>query len=71
MTKEELRKLTRKLPKGSRERLRQQFGFKHRGTVNNILSGQRENELVILAAAAIVDEHLRNMEQATVLAQSL
>ena len=71
MNKQELKNLRQKLPKGSRERLRVHFKFKHIGTINNILSGQRENEIVILAAAAIVDEHKKKMEQATILAQSL
>ena len=71
MTRDELRKIVKELPKGSREKLRVQFGFRHIGSVNNILSGQKKNDQVVLAAAAIVDENRKSMEEAAKFAQSL
>lgn len=63
MTKHELQKLRKNLPKGSREVLARQFNCSI-GHINNVLTGLRENEPIILAAVNLVSEHKRNIQEA-------
>jgi hypothetical protein len=70
MSRDDLKKLRKNLPKGSRETLAAQFGFS-RGYIDHILTGVRENEEVIIAAVNLVSEHKKNMEQAQKFIQTL
>lgn len=70
MTKQDLKKLRKNLPKGARETLAVQFGFS-KGYIDHILTGVRENEEVLIAAVALVSEHKKNVEEAEKFIQTL
>ena len=70
MNKDDLKKLRKNLPKGSREILAEKFGYS-KGYIDHILTGVRENEEVLIAAVALVSEHKKNMEEAEKFIQTL
>jgi predicted aldo/keto reductase-like oxidoreductase len=56
MTKTELRKLRKNLPKGAFKKIAIQFGM-HEFSVRNVLSGSRNNPEVVNEAIRIAEEH--------------
>jgi ATP:corrinoid adenosyltransferase len=70
MQKDDLKKLRKNLPKGSREILAQKFELS-RGYINLILTGVRENDAVLIAAVNLVSEHKKNMHEAEKFIQTL
>lgn len=70
MTTDELKKLRDNLPKNGREILAEKFGCSI-GHINNVLTGQKQNKDILIAAAKMASEHLRELEEATRFVQSL
>ena len=70
MTKDDLKKLRRNLPKGSREILALRFGLS-KGYINLVLNGTRNNENILIAAVEIISEHKRNLQKAQDFIESL
>jgi hypothetical protein len=70
MTSKELYKLRAALPKGSRAILAEKFGLTE-GYINLVLTGHRNNEKVIIAAAEMVSEHKQKLKEATEFIQTL
>ena len=64
MTREDLKKLREALPKGGREKLAEMHNVSV-GHINQIMTGNRENEIILLSAVEIVNEHRNKMKEAT------
>jgi hypothetical protein len=62
MEKQLLKKL-KKLPKGSRKLLAQEFGVSL-GHIYNILSGQKENDYVVLRAVEMLGQFIEKKREA-------
>jgi hypothetical protein len=62
MEKQLLKKLKR-LPKGSRKLLAQEFGVSL-GHIYNILSGQKENDYVVLRAVEMLGQFIEKKREA-------
>lgn len=69
MNKKELFKLRAALPKGSKAVLAEKLGLSE-GYINLVLTGYRNNEKVIIAAAEIVSEHRAKLKEATAFIQN-
>jgi hypothetical protein len=63
MTKEELMKLRKNLPKGAKQNIADKLGIT-KETVAHVLLGNRNNEQVIIEAVALVAEHKRIFKEA-------
>lgn len=70
MTTEDLKKLRKALPKGSKKVLAQKFGLSE-GHITQILLGNRVNEMVLISAVEIVKDYFEKRDQAINVIQSL
>lgn len=70
MTTEELKKLRKALPKGSKKILAAKFGLSE-GHITQILLGNRVNEMVLISATEIIREYFEKRDQALNVIQSL
>lgn len=62
MTKTELRKLRKKLPKKAFKAIADKFGM-HEFSVRNILSGSRNNDDVVNEAIRIAEKHKQMLRE--------
>lgn len=70
MTREELKKLRKALPNGAKTILAEKFKLSE-GHIGQILLGNRKNDMVLIFAAEMVEEHLRKIDKATQFVQNL
>lgn len=70
MNKNELKKIRENLPRGGREVLAVRFGCSV-GHINNVLSGQRINESILIAAADMIANHKEALQKAAEIVSAL
>lgn len=70
MTSKDLFALRKALPKGSKAIIAQKMGLSE-GYINLVLQGHRKNDQVIIAAAEIVSEHKKKLNEAVEFVSSL
>lgn len=70
MNQEELKKLSDNLTKEDREQLAADFDVSI-GHIYNVLSGQKENDKILLRAVEIVREHRRKLDEASAFVSTL
>lgn len=70
MNPEELKKLSDNLTKEDREQLSAEFGVSI-GHIYNVLSGQKENDKILLRAVEMIREHRKKLDEASAFVSSL
>ncbi len=70
MDKKDLKKLRMNLPPNGKKMLAEQFGLSP-GHITQILLGNRNNVLVLIAAAKLAYEHKTELDEASKFIQSL